>query len=152
MKKITWGKVGKEYHAEAKDGLFLARLVKMDYRERYKLILRGDFVLFIDASDYALARRHAHSSMLRLAEGLAPLVEDDLSDCIEDEKKEASPIEVLERIEIYPDGDQWCVLVGDNIQEGVCGFGITPMEAFKSYVENLRGEEDEKKQAGNAKV
>lgn len=61
----------------------------------------------------------------------------------ENEKKEASPIEVLERIEIYPDGNQWCVLVGDNIQEGVCGFGITPMEAFKAYVKNLRGDEND---------
>jgi len=31
------------------------------------------------------------------------------------------------------DGNQWCVLLGDNIQEGVCGFGDTPELAFLDF-------------------
>ena len=32
---------------------------------------------------------------------------------------------------IYMDGDQWCVLVGENLQEGIAGFGNTPLSALK---------------------
>ena len=32
----------------------------------------------------------------------------------------------LLRPKIYPDGNQWCALYGENLQEGVCGFGDTP--------------------------
>ena len=28
------------------------------------------------------------------------------------------------------DGDQWCALYGENLQEGVAGFGRTPAEAM----------------------
>jgi len=31
---------------------------------------------------------------------------------------------------IYIDGNQWCVLYGENIQDGVCGFGDTPDKAI----------------------
>ena len=33
-------------------------------------------------------------------------------------------------IKIFPDGDQWCALVGENLQEGICAFGSTPEEAL----------------------
>ena len=42
---------------------------------------------------------------------------------------------VLLKPRLYIDGDQWCALYGENIQDGVCGFGDTPgkaMEAFDS--------------------
>jgi hypothetical protein len=29
------------------------------------------------------------------------------------------------RPKIYPDGNMWCVLYGENLQEGICGFGET---------------------------
>ncbi len=36
------------------------------------------------------------------------------------------------------DGSEWCYLLGDNIQCGVCGFGPTPMAAevrfFNKYM------------------
>ena len=35
----------------------------------------------------------------------------------------------LLRPAIYPDGNQWCALYGDNLQEGVAGFGDTPEQA-----------------------
>lgn len=30
---------------------------------------------------------------------------------------------------IFMDGDQWCALYGDNLQDGVAGFGDTPAQA-----------------------
>lgn len=42
---------------------------------------------------------------------------------------------------IYIDGNQWCVLYGESIQEGVCGFGDSPHQAVidfnKSWYEKL---------------
>lgn len=39
---------------------------------------------------------------------------------------------------IYPDGDQWCVLYGDNLQDGVCGFGDTAEAAIDAFEEAMR--------------
>jgi len=38
---------------------------------------------------------------------------------------------------IFPDGDQWCVLLGANIQEGVVGFGDTPHKAVTNFNHNF---------------
>lgn len=32
----------------------------------------------------------------------------------------------LLRPKIFIDGNQWCVLYGENLQDGVAGFGCTP--------------------------
>ena len=34
---------------------------------------------------------------------------------------------------IYLDGNEWCALLGDNIQCGVCGFGDSPNEAYLDF-------------------
>lgn len=34
---------------------------------------------------------------------------------------------------IKKEGNQWCVLYGDNLQEGICGFGKTPFEAIQNF-------------------
>lgn len=31
------------------------------------------------------------------------------------------------------DGSQWCALYGDNLQDGVCGFGDTPDAAMRAF-------------------
>ena len=36
-------------------------------------------------------------------------------------------------IKPYKDGNQWCFLYGENIQEGICGFGDTIYEAAKNF-------------------
>ncbi len=41
---------------------------------------------------------------------------------------------------IYPDGDQWCVLLGDNVQEGVVGFGDTPRKAVVNFNHNFENQ------------
>ena len=33
----------------------------------------------------------------------------------------------------YPDGDAWCVLWGENLQDGVAGFGDTPYLAVLAF-------------------
>ncbi len=47
---------------------------------------------------------------------------------------------MLLRPKIYPDGNQWCVLLGDNIQEGLAGFGDTPDEAASDFDQNWGGQ------------
>ena len=34
---------------------------------------------------------------------------------------------------LYKDGNQWCCLYGDNIQEGITGFGDTPYLAILDW-------------------
>jgi len=41
-------------------------------------------------------------------------------------------------IDISHDGDKWCALVGDNIQEGIAGFGETPLEALEALINEFR--------------
>lgn len=40
---------------------------------------------------------------------------------------------VLFRPVLSRDGNQWCALLGENLQEGVAGFGKTPDEAMRSF-------------------
>lgn len=34
------------------------------------------------------------------------------------------------------DGDQWCALYGDNLQDGVAGFGPSPEKAMRDFDRN----------------
>ena len=40
---------------------------------------------------------------------------------------------IIHSAKVFRDGDQWCCLLGDEIQSGVCGFGKTPKEACLSF-------------------
>lgn len=35
------------------------------------------------------------------------------------------------------DGNRWCVLFGENLQEGIFGFGETQPDAFRSFAQAL---------------
>lgn len=48
--------------------------------------------------------------------------------------------EILNPIKLFPDGDQWCALLGENIQEGICGFGDTPIAALKTLLDMVDGD------------
>lgn len=37
---------------------------------------------------------------------------------------------------LFIDGNQWCALYGENIQDGVAGFGSTPYEAMRDFDKN----------------
>lgn len=39
---------------------------------------------------------------------------------------------------LFPDGDHWCALYGENLQDGVCGFGKTPEGAMADFDHNFR--------------
>ena len=47
---------------------------------------------------------------------------------------------VLIRPHLTKDGNMWSALHGDNIQEGVCGFGETPALAMADFDKNWREE------------
>lgn len=40
---------------------------------------------------------------------------------------------VLLKPRMFPDGNQWCALYGDNVQAGVAGFGDTPAKAATQF-------------------
>ena len=46
---------------------------------------------------------------------------------------------VLLRPRVYPDGNAWCCLLGDDLMSGVVGFGDTPQEAAKAFDDAWRG-------------
>lgn len=73
-----------------------------------------------------------------MKEQIAKKIEDAIQDC----KSEAlhqigvvSSVAIVSSLGIkpYKDGDQWCVRWGENIQEGICGFGATPMDAIIDF-------------------
>ena len=42
----------------------------------------------------------------------------------------------LFRPKIYMDGNQWCALYGENLQDGVAGFGKSPADAMANFDAN----------------
>jgi len=34
---------------------------------------------------------------------------------------------------LFLDGNQWCALYGENLQEGIAGFGNTPSDALADF-------------------
>lgn len=49
-------------------------------------------------------------------------------------------------IKPFKDGNQWCFLYGNNIQEGVCGFGDTIYKAAWDFYTNVKIEEARKEE------
>lgn len=41
---------------------------------------------------------------------------------------------------IYKDGDSWCCLYGENIQEGISGWGHNPYQAALDFRKEFMGE------------
>jgi len=46
---------------------------------------------------------------------------------------------VLYRPTLSKDGNQWCALYGENLQDGVSGFGDTPYKAMTDFNRNWYG-------------
>ena len=40
-------------------------------------------------------------------------------------------------IDVFMDGNLWCALLGDNLQDGLAGFGETPAEALRSLADEI---------------
>ena len=51
------------------------------------------------------------------------------------------------RPRLFMDGDQWCALYGDNLQDGVAGFGKTPADAMHDFNKNWNSKLPEVKHA-----
>jgi hypothetical protein len=45
---------------------------------------------------------------------------------------------ILLRPKMFPDGNQWCALYGEDLQSGVCGFGDTPEKAAQDFDKNWK--------------
>lgn len=45
---------------------------------------------------------------------------------------------VLYRPNVYIDGDKWCALYGENLQDGVAGFGDSPQTAMSDFDKSWR--------------
>lgn len=52
-----------------------------------------------------------------------------IKDFVEELVRDKQSPFVLLKAKMFPDGNQWCALYGDNLQEGVAGFGDTPYKA-----------------------
>lgn len=57
----------------------------------------------------------------------------------EQKEHSMSAEEVLARagLKPYKDGNQWCILAGDNIQDGICGFGDTIDDALYEFLKEV---------------
>lgn len=55
---------------------------------------------------------------------------------------------ILLKPKLYKDGNSWCCLYGDNIQEGVVGFGDTPDKASIDFDEAFYGKRPTTKAIG----
>ena len=49
------------------------------------------------------------------------------------------------RPSIFPDGNMWCALYGEDLQNGVAGFGATPAEACADFDNNWENQKLHKK-------
>ena len=56
---------------------------------------------------------------------------------------------ILLRPKISRDGDMWCVLYGDNLHDGIAGFGRTANEAFHDFDNNYFHEKTAKENSND---
>ena len=43
----------------------------------------------------------------------------------------------LLNVRVFKDGNKWCALHGEDLQEGTAGFGCTPQDALRHLADNL---------------
>jgi hypothetical protein len=51
----------------------------------------------------------------------------------------------LFRPKLSLDGNKWCALYGENLQDGVAGFGKSPKEAYANFDKEWEREETDEK-------
>ena len=56
-----------------------------------------------------------------------------LGEAVESIRYELSRPSLQMRPKVYLDGNQWCALYGENLQEGVCAFGDSPDAAMHAF-------------------
>lgn len=63
------------------------------------------------------------------------------AECEYERAKELKRPFMLLRPRICRDGNQWCVLYGENLHDGVCGFGDTPEKASLDFDKNWQNQQ-----------
>ena len=58
--------------------------------------------------------------------------------CIQGEKRVLQFIAMLQP-KLTKDGNQYCYLLGENLQEGIAGFGANPYQAAVDFVNEYTG-------------
>ena len=73
---------------------------------------------------------------------------------LEKQKEQRQVVEALVKagLKPYRDGNQWCVLVGDSSQEGVCGFGDTIDDALYDFLVTVLNMQKEQEHSLNFDV
>lgn len=86
-------------------------------RSRFRCAVDGDEIVNAIANTFASAGQTFHQA------GIAAQVT---------EQAKLRP-SVLYRPNLTKDGNRWCALYGDNIQDGCAGFGDTPSAAMLAF-------------------
>lgn len=83
-----------------------------------------------------------HSEMLKETLSVQAELEHRVKMQILYENRDAQVAELASMLKLIPyrDGNQWCVLWGENIQVGICGFGDTPFKALLDFNNNYTSE------------
>lgn len=79
----------------------------------------------------------------------------DTCNCLEKQGASIDVDSILNKVGIkraYKDGDAWCILYGDNIQDGVCGFGYTKEEALIEFLKELLEKQGEEQPISDTSV
>ena len=64
-----------------------------------------------------------------------------------EQKPTAEEVLIKAGLKPFKDGNQWCILVGANIQEGICGFGDTIDDALYHFLRETMAYQKEQKPA-----
>lgn len=73
-----------------------------------------------------------YNSSTMAAEAIS-FMADTIKNCWCQAASDATRPSVLYRPRLSIDGNQWCALYGDNIQDGLAGFGETPAGAMYDF-------------------
>ena len=65
--------------------------------------------------------------------GMCHSIRQRIEDCVIEVARSMQAPHLLYKAELSKDGDQWCWLYGENLQEGVAGFGDTPAQAAIAF-------------------
>jgi len=62
-----------------------------------------------------------------------------IEELIERKNNEERVLRYLEALKpnLSKDGSMWCYLLGENLQEGLAGFGVTPYKAAVDFVNHF---------------
>ena len=80
-------------------------------------------------------RGHLASAAINIYQATCHMVE-------KTENEQRPSFMLRDQIKMSVDGDQWCVLFGENLQDGVAGFGKSPEKAMRDFDKNWHKEMD----------